>query len=111
MKKPIVAALLSALVFPGVGHIFLKKYGAGLCLFTSMSVALYFFILDVIKKVQPVIDQVKTGQLPLELNAISSALTHQNSQVQGQSNLILYMILLLWIVAILDAYRLGRKAL
>ena len=49
MTKPIKAALLSALVFPGFGHLWLKKIASGITLMLSFSVALYFFIINIVR--------------------------------------------------------------
>jgi hypothetical protein len=109
MKIPMKAALLSALVFPGAGHIFLKKYTSGIILMSAFSLLLYFLLRDVMSKAEYMIQQIETGNIPLDLSSITEQLSNQSVGMSDQtSSLITFAIGLLWLVAILDAYRLGR---
>lgn len=44
MKKPMKAALLSAFIFPGIGHFLLRKYMRGAVLAGAAFAGLYFLI-------------------------------------------------------------------
>jgi hypothetical protein len=109
MKTPLKAALISALVFPGAGHLFLKKYTSGIILTSAFSLALYFLMIDLMSKAEYMIQQIETGNIRLELSSITEQLTNQSIGMSDQtSSLITFSIGLLWVVAILDAYRVGR---
>jgi hypothetical protein len=112
MKTPLKAALVSAFVFPGVGHIMLKKYLSGCALLASFAIALYVYLNDIIDKVQQVLTQVQSGSIPLTVDAITSALATVSTGLTMQTlNNISYLLLLIWLLSIADAYRVASKLL
>lgn len=107
MKKSLKAILLSALVFPGAGHFFLKKYLAGSILLCLFLVPIYLIFSEVVTKTEAVIAQIQTGAIPLDVTAISDILTSTvNSQALSIETNVLIII---WVIGIIDSYRLGRS--
>jgi hypothetical protein len=110
MKSSVKAALFSALVYPGMGHLLLKKYAMSALFAVTFSVPLYFMMSDLIAKAQQIVLQINNGEIPLDIAAISAALTHSIAGVEGQAlNSKMTVLLIIWLLAIADAYRLGRK--
>ncbi len=110
MKKNIKAALLSALVYPGIGHFFLKKYTVGAIFICSFSVPLYFVISEIFAKTIKIAEQIRNGEIPLDLAAISESLTRSTVAVDAQQiNIKMYVLVAIWIIALIHSYRLGRE--
>jgi hypothetical protein len=110
MKIAMKAALLSALVFPGAGHLFLKKYPAGIALVSTYSISFYFLSIDLLDKVDALLKQIESGQIPLTLPAISELISNQSVGMDAQTaSFITSALGVLWLIAIWDAYRIGRN--
>ncbi len=109
MKKASKAALLSALIFPGAGHFYLKKYLPGVVLF---GVALFGFsqlITDIVEKSLLITEQIQTGTVPLDVKTITGLLATTSSGNDVQSiNIIGIILLVCWLAGIIDSYRIGR---
>jgi len=109
MKHSLKGALLSGLVFPGLGQIVLKHYKRG-TLFILMVVA--GFLAIVIKGVQialAILTQIEAEGGMIDPNTIHDAATRA---VTGSDSLIitfaLCLIIFCWIISVVDAYRLGK---
>jgi hypothetical protein len=109
MKKTTKVTLLSMLVYPGMGHLLLKKYAIALAFISSFSYLLLSFINDVITKSQQVIDSLVQGEIPLELSAITLALEEHGVLGSQQQTMVSYFLLLIWALAAFDAYRIAKK--
>ncbi|MDH5389102.1 MAG: hypothetical protein OEY06_11725 [Gammaproteobacteria bacterium] len=106
MKSPMKAALLSAFVFPGVGHLFLKKYiQATILIGTSLS-ALYYLTSKSIELAMQVVEKIQNGDIAADVNAITESLTQQAAGNEAQLlDLASYTIMICWIIGIFDSYR------
>lgn len=109
MKETTKVTLLSALVFPGIGHLVLKKYLIALAFIVSFSYLLLGFITEIVEKAQHVIDSVVRGDIPMELIAIRQALIDQGTLDSPNLSTNVFLLLLIWIIATFDAYRLAKK--
>lgn len=113
MRKSITALLLSAFVFPGAGHLFLRSYARGIILLAISVVALVDFMrrawheAEIIR--EQLIDEINnSGAIDFELlvRHAMNAVDHIDRQPFTIATLIL---LACWLVGILDSYRLGKK--
>lgn len=112
MKKSLKAALLSALVYPGIGHFFLKKYTQCAVFAVAFSVPLYFVFSEVMTKAERIAQQIQNGEIPLDITAISNAVTSATLAADTQEfNFNIYLLFIIWLIAIIDCYRLGQKKL
>lgn len=110
MKKSVKAVLLSALVFPGVGHLLLKKRIAGLVLISAASITVYLLFSQVLSASQSIVEKIQTGEVAADIVAISDLVHQQLSGNEGESmHNILMMFLVTWIVGMLDIIRIGRQ--
>ena len=109
MSKSIKAALLSALVFPGAGHFFLKKYISGLVIVSASLGSLYYLITKTIERALLISEKIQSGEMPLDVVAITELVSKQlpGSEAQAQS-IATTVLLISWLVGIIDSYRVGR---
>ncbi len=109
MSTSIKALLLSALVFPGAGHIFLKKYLIAAALAGSALIALYSIVSKAVEMANEIFLKIQGGEVSPDVAAISELVTQQTMSVDGQSmNIAATVLIVAWLIGIVDAYRLGR---
>lgn len=107
LTKSIKAALLSGLVFPGLGHFYLERNIRG-ALFTLTAVAsLYVLISNAVEKAMQITDQIQRGEIPMDPAEISRAVSAQSDQPLLLSVATL-VLLVAWLTGIIDSYRVGR---
>ena len=108
MKKSLKAALLSALVFPGVGHFSLKSHLIGLIFSSTALVGLYFVFVNILEKAQTIVEKIERGEVALDIPSISTMLTEQTSAEAQSMSIAVWVFIIAWLVSIIDSYRLGR---
>ena len=109
MKIATKAALLSAFVFPGAGHVYLKKYVVGGILISVSLATLYYLLLAIIDKATRVSEMILSGEVRLDALSISQALSEQSLAADNQLlNAATVIIIGCFVVGIGDAYRAGR---
>jgi len=110
MKTSTKAALLSALVYPGIGQLFYHAYRRAILLILIFSIAAYFYIEEVVNKYQPLIEKVKSGELSLNAQALTYEIS-KNPIILDQEivSTLTYILIVSWFVGIVDAYRIGIK--
>ena len=110
MKSSVKGALLSGLVFPGLGQVVLRHYKRGVALMLTVSLSLVLLVMKAIRQAFVILKKIETEGLVIDMSTIAStaaqASTASDSLVY---NCILLLIIFLWIIGIVDAYRLGRK--
>ena len=108
MTKSIKAALLSGLVFPGLGHIVLKQYLRGSILMLFSLIALAAIVTMATRRALEIVDSINNGQVPVELGALSELASHSMSNTDNSiANVSLIVFGLCWLIGIIDSYRLG----
>lgn len=110
MKKTTKVILLSLLVFPGIGHLFLKKYLIAIAFIASSAYLLLGFVKEIYDKTQHVIDSIIRGEIPIEVSAIRQALINQGVLENPNFATIGYFFLIIWVIAAFDAYRVANKS-
>ena len=109
MSKSIKAALLSAFVFPGVGHMFLKKYIAGTVLAGAAFAALYFLITKAVAWALKIAEKIETGEIQPDIAAITELVSNKVMGTDAQSlNIATTVLIVSWLISIVDSYRVGR---
>lgn len=111
MKKSMKAALLSALVFPGVGHFFLKRPVGGLILTGGTCAAFYILMSRLVERALAVTEKIQNGEVvQLDFASLLQLMVSQAPGTEAQVlNLASVVAVLLWLVAIVDAYLIGRE--
>lgn len=105
MKPTIKAALMSALLFPGLGHFALKRG----CLFlVPCALAVLYVLRHVLALVSTLSDQVAAGTLPLDVQVLSDRVDAAVNALPGM-NVALVICVVCWAGSIADAFWLGRR--
>lgn len=113
MRKSITAALLSALVFPGAGHLYLRSYLPGSFLLVISAAAFIDFIrrawheAELIR--EQLIDQINAGGI-IDLEVLIRHTTASLDHIDRQPfTLATFILLACWLIGIIDSHRLGKK--
>ena len=110
MNLAIKGALFNALLFPGWGQIYLKKYKKGILIIIGIVSGVISILWSItqatinILKIAPFKKGTVTFSAVVQL-AIDAVKALNLSNV----SLILLSMILLWIISIIDAYQIGKK--
>ena len=111
MKVSYKAALLSAFVFPGVGHLYLKRYWRGLVImgfvFTGLGYIIWSATISALNRLDDVMVKVQGGTTNLQ--ELSDIVGSKILTTDPYHDAIFYVIVCFWIFAIIDAYRIGKQ--
>jgi hypothetical protein len=109
MSNALKAVLFSALVFPGSGHLYLRKPIQG-SLLVVVSIACMTILLSIaLEKAQQISDKILSGEIPLDLTRITEEVTNHAATGGTQwADISTYLLLVCWLVGIVDSYRSGR---
>ena len=107
MKRSAKAVLLSALVFPGAGHVYLKRHLVGVILIVIAVAASYRLMADATHVAFAISDRMLSGDIPLDANSIDHLVTQQTQQVARSSSISTWILGLSWLIGMVDSYRVG----
>jgi hypothetical protein len=108
VNKSTKAALLSAFVFPGVGHIYLKKYILGVVLAGASLAALAYLVSKVVERAFEISEKIQNGEVQLDVAAITELVSKQSSGTDAQLlNMVAIALVMFWLIGIIDSYRVG----
>lgn len=108
MTRSTKAALLSGLIFPGVGHMFLKQYLRGSILMLSALIALSVIVTKAIEQALTIVDRIHSGEIPVKAGAITDLVAKSTSGAEGSIlNIAALIVGACWLIGIIDSYRLG----
>jgi len=110
MRDSLKGVLLSGLVFPGVGQLVLRHYKRGIAFILPTVVILLVIVLKAVEKSFAILEKIKAEGGTISMNTIT------NATIQGSTpseslvfKLLLFLFMLVWIVGIVDAYRVGKR--
>jgi len=110
MNNAVKGALLSGLVFPGLGQVMLKHYKRGIALMFAVSVGLLVVIVKVTQQAFTILERIESEgrgvDMGAALNAAHQSFTASDSLIYGFVSL---WIIFCWIIGVVDAYTAGRK--
>ena len=111
MKTSIKAALLSALVFPGLGQMYLKRYVRGLIPMVFILTGLGVLIVQATVGALQVLDkiQIQLQGGTVDMNAVSNLAAGSSTHGDPYSSLISLGIAVCWVFSVIDAYLLGKE--
>jgi TM2 domain-containing membrane protein YozV len=108
MSKSLKAVLLSAFVFPGIGHFSLKKPVQGVLLSGVAIVCLYLLLTTSIDIAQQMSIKIQSGEIPMDVEKINEMVSQQLEGGDGQRvNIPSLILLICWIAGIVDSFRIG----
>jgi hypothetical protein len=110
MKNALKGALLSGLVFPGLGQVNLRYYKRGIALILIVSVSLLVIIVKVVLQAFAVLEKIELEGRAIDMSVILNATTQASTTSDSLLyNFLLFLIILCWMIGIVDAYRIGKK--
>ena len=110
MKQSYKAALFSALVYPGSGHLMLKQYPMGLLLAGTATGCLGALVFRAFAIAGAISDRILMGEIPLDIARINEEISMQIAA--GGSTMVTiatWLLVFSWIAGTADAFRLGRR--
>lgn len=110
MSRSTTAVLLSALVLPGAGHLYLKRYPRGIALIAISLACLWIFVDRAMQQASIVLDQVASEGGAVDVGQLSD-LVAQTSNGPGSLVVTVASLVLAgcWVIGIVDAYRIARN--
>ncbi|MCP4432583.1 MAG: hypothetical protein GY806_16545 [Gammaproteobacteria bacterium] len=108
MKESVKAILWSVFIFPGGGHLYFKKWFAGVIFAAIATVALIVILARVVERASKIAEKIVLGEIPLDLAVIMEQVSMQTTLGDPTLDTAWYALIGIWIVAALDAFRLGR---
>lgn len=110
MKKHTKAALLSTFVFPGLGHMILKKYLVGALLAGMAFASLFYLVSKAVERALQISERIQSGEVQLDSTALTDLVSAQASGTEALLlNIATLILVSCWLVGIVDSVRVGRK--
>ncbi len=111
MSKTRKSVLLSALVFPGAGQYYLKRYRmAGLLIITSLA-SVYVIVTEAVKQARIILKEIEASGGVIGLERISELSTQAANNANTTATSIAWsLVIICWLVGVIDAYRSGKQA-
>lgn len=108
MKRSLKAVLLSALVLPGAGHIYLKKYLPGAVLIGASFAAAYYLFSKSLEMAVQIADKIQGGDIQPDVEAITELVANQQAGSDAQLlNIATAVFIICWLVGIIDSFRIA----
>lgn len=107
MKKSLKGALLSALVYPGVGQLWLRCYLRGIALIVLVSACLAFIVRKAGQQAFAILERMESEGSSVDMVALLKSASRAPDD--ATSNWISALLLLCWIIGTVDAYLAGKK--
>lgn len=107
MKPSTKAALVSALIFPGLGHLVLKRPMRGCLFIVPALLAIGFLLRTTLALASALVAEIDSGKLALDPLAILARI-HASGVDNPATNAASLVILLCWVGSVADAFWLGR---
>jgi len=110
MNNALKGALLSGLIFPGLGQVVLKHYKRGAVIMLTVLVSLSIVVVKAIQHALSILEKIELKGGAISMGTISDAVTQAFTTSGSLTfNLVLLLLTLCWIIGVVDAYRIGKK--
>ena len=109
MNYSLKGALLAGLVFPGLGQVVLKHYKRGIAWMLAVVAGLLVVVSEATEQALTILEKVESQGGAIDMKTISNAATQASTTSDSiVFNGALFLIIICWIGAVVDAYRIGR---
>ena len=108
VRYSVKAALLSGLVFPGLGHLYLKRYLRGALLAAGAAALTYFIVSVAVNSAMDIAGKIEGGQVQPDAASISEAVSKASQDAERSTDIATTILIALWLIGIVDSYREGR---
>lgn len=102
MKPPVRAALMNAFLFPGVGHIHLKRIARGCIFLLPTLIAAIIFLSGTMDQANQIAAQILAGTMPLDPTLIAAKVESSAADTPMMTASV-YVLVVCWAASILDA--------
>jgi TM2 domain-containing membrane protein YozV len=109
MKRSTKAMLLSALVFPGTGHFYLKRPITGLLLAGTAAVALYVIASVAWDTALDIVGKIESGTVAADPLVIQELVSLQLQTHQQTTSMATIVLTACWLLGIAGSYWATRK--
>ncbi len=110
MNNSLKGALLSGVVFPGLGQIILKHYKRGIALMLTVLASLLVIVVKAVQQALTILEKINFEGGVINMSTISNIATKASTTFDSLIfNFVLLLIIFCWIIGVVDAYRIGRK--
>jgi len=109
MKLSTSAVIYSTIVFPGAGYFVVGYKKRAIFALTISLICLGFLMVEAFHKAQIIAEKIVMGTIPYDINIIREQIILTSGILDKQTiTLITFCITTVWIVGIVDSYRIGR---
>jgi len=109
MNYSLKGALLSGLIFPGLGQISLKHYKRGAVIMLTVIVSMAVVVVKAVQHALVILEKIELEGGIISMDAILNATTQASANLGSFTfNLLFLLIGVCWIIGTVDAYRIGR---
>ena len=108
MRYSTKAALLSGLVFPGVGHLYLGRYLRAFLLAAGAAALSWFIVSMAVSSAFDIAAQIQSGDVPLNVESIPDLVSKDAQGTAHLGDIATAALFALWVIGIVDSYREGR---
>jgi len=108
MRRSTKAALISGLVFPGLGHVFLRKYVVGVVLLCLAGWSIYSVATTAIETALDVATEIESRGVAVDSVSIGQLVAQRLEKTEQSTNASMWVLLVTWLIGIADSYRVGR---
>jgi hypothetical protein len=110
MNNSIKGALLSGLVFSGLGQVILKHYKRGIAFILTGPISLMLIVVKAIQQVFTILEKIEAEGGVISMNTITNAVTQASTPSESLTfKLLLFFLILCWIFGVVAAYRVGKR--
>ncbi len=110
MSRSTTAVVLSALVLPGAGHLYLKQMGRGLALIAVSLTCLWVIVAQAMQQASAVLAQLETDGVVPDADQLADLVSRTSNHSESGSVMMATLALTAcWLFGVIDAYRLGKR--
>ncbi|MFL0798434.1 MAG: hypothetical protein K6L73_13205 [Cellvibrionaceae bacterium] len=110
MKHSTKAALYSAFIFPGAGYFGVNSMIKGFSALIITMGCLSVFFYEAFNRAQTIAEKIVRGEIPSNYFALRSEIYSTPGVLSEQTiSTLTYLLITIWIIGIVDSYRIGKK--
>jgi len=110
MNNSLKGALLSGVVFPGLGQIILKHYKRGIALMLTVLASLLVIVVKAVQQALTILEKINSEGGTINMSTISNIATQASTTFDSLIfNFVLLLMIFCWVIGVVDAYIIGKK--
>ena len=109
MRSSVKGALLSGLVYPGLGQIVQKNYIRGVIMIVVTSWCLYQIFLKMLRQIMGLFEGINGAEIVISTDDIVGLIIELMPDIEGYSyGMLILALAVCWIVSVTDAFLAGK---